>query len=85
MRRDMLRWEDSSLMKDMMNKMLKNRVDDKVAFRNMPNDTDKRRNQSNNKNNNGNASSTRPLSEPTTSAINKKSINYRIKKKVLKR
>jgi hypothetical protein len=79
----MLRWEDSSLMKDMMNKMIRNRVDDKIAFRNLPNDTDKKRNQSNNKNsNNGNVSSTRPLSEPTTSVG---FINYRIKKKVLKR
>lgn len=83
MRRDLLRWDDSSLMKDMMNKMLKNRVDDKIAFKNMPNnDPDKKRGQSTSK---GNSSSTRPLSEPTTSAINKKSINYRIKKKVMKR
>jgi hypothetical protein len=85
MRRDILRWDDSSLMREMMNKMIKNRVDDKIAFKHMPNnDPDRKRGQSTSKNG-GNTSGTRPLSEPTTSAINKKSINYRIKKKVMKR
>ena len=33
------------MMKDIMNKMFKNRVDDKLAFKNMPNnDPDKKRN-----------------------------------------
>lgn len=35
MRSDLLRWEDKSSMKDIMNQLMRKRIEDKVAFRNM--------------------------------------------------
>ncbi len=84
MKRDVLRWEDSTNMKDLMGSLRKLRVEDKVAFKNNSNII-----------RNSNASGAgskeraspnkafRPLSEPT--AVSKKNINYRIKNKVIKR
>lgn len=79
-------------MRDLMNKMNKHRVEDKVAFKNSKNDltnnkkglNDIDRESSPQKINNGtNNSGPRPVSEP--GGVNKKSINYRIKNKVIKR
>ena len=83
-------------MRDLMTKMNKHRVEDKVAFKNNKDHTDikktyttnMQREQSPQKvstNNNGvgGNSGPRPVSEP--GGVNKKSINYRIKNKVIKR
>ena len=85
MKRDVLRWDDSSNMKDLMFSLRKLRVEDKVAFKNNSNII-------RNKDAMSGAGSKeraspnkvfRPLSEPT--AVSKKNINYRIKNKVIKR
>jgi hypothetical protein len=49
-RRDILRWEDTDYMREIMNKMIKYRIEDKVAFRN--NDNYERKGHKSSKNNN---------------------------------
>jgi hypothetical protein len=51
-RRDILRYEDNDYMRDLMNKMMKYRIEDKVAFRNKANDYDKKSNKASKVNNN---------------------------------
>ena len=65
-------------MKDLINKMKKHRVDDKQAFKTTAAQGGKGKSPDRQK-----STSSRPLSEPTTG--NKKSKDYRIKNKVIKR
>ncbi len=78
-----------------MTKMNKHRVEDKVAFKNNKEHNESKKNYNNMQreqspqkittNSNGGVSNSgpRPVSEP--GGVNKKSINYRIKNKVIKR
>lgn len=83
--RDLLRNEDGFNMDDLVSKMRQHRVEDKVAFKFIEEQTFKvsKENKSMSPVKN---SGVRPVSEPTVSGFNnKKSINYRIKSNVLKR
>ena len=86
MKRDVLRWEDSSNMKALMSSLRKLRVEDKVAFKNYSNiirNKDAAPGGGGSKERASPSKVFRPLSEPT--AVSKKNINYRIKNKVIKR